>query len=150
MCNKKLLLPMSFHQIIIVFLISLLCFYSCSEKNEEDLNEDVEWFYEYSQLNKNGFTIYVKTKQVPSKGIVVAYRETQNCFGKKGLKKALSHALSHYGLLGGWLNVENGLYYFDSDTLFQESMLKEAIEWGQRNNQHSVFILSTNETIPCK
>lgn len=150
MRNKKPLFPMSFHKISIVLLFSLLCFYSCSEKNEENLNEDVEWFYEYSKLHKSGFTIYIKTKQVPKEGVVVAYKETQNCFGKNGLKKSLSHALSHYGLLGGWLNVKNGLYYFDSDTLFQESMLKEAIEWGKRNNQHSVFILSTNETIPCQ
>lgn len=150
MRNKKPLFPMSFHKISIALLFSLLCFYSCSEKNEENLNEDVEWFYEYSKLHKSGFTIHIKTKQVPKEGVVVAYKETQNCFGKNGLKKALSHALSHYGLLGGWLNVENGLYYFDSDTLFQESMLNEAVEWGKRNNQHSVFILSTNETIPCQ
>ncbi len=119
MRDKKPLSTMNLHPISIVFLISILCFYSCSEKNEKNLNDDVEWFYEYSQLNKSGFTIYVKTKQVPKKGIVVAYEETQNCFGKKGLKKALSHAFSHYGLLGVWLNIENGLYYFDSDTLFQ-------------------------------
>lgn len=43
MHNKKPLFSMRFHQINIVLLISMFCFYSCSEKTEENLNKDIEW-----------------------------------------------------------------------------------------------------------
>jgi ABC-type amino acid transport substrate-binding protein len=50
--------------------------------------------------------------------------------------------------VGGWLNTENGLYYFDSTKLFPETTLGDAIQFGKENGQHSVFILSTYTDIP--
>ena len=84
----------------------------------------------------------------PTEGIAVSYAETQNSHSRDQLDKVVRHALSHDGYVGGWLNTENGLYYFDSTKLFPESSLKDALLFGKENGQHSVFILSTYSDIP--
>ena len=63
------------------------------------------------------------------------------------MKRAIEHAKSHCNILGGWKNKENKQYYFDSDTIFQETMLKEAIEWGRKNGQIGLFIISENKVV---
>ena len=65
----------------------------------------------------------------------------------EGLRVAVHHSLAHNQIVGGWYNDDNGKYYFDSDTIFQEDMLQEAIEWAKRNKQYGIFILSKNESI---
>ena len=57
--------------------------------------------------------------------------------------KVVKHALQHDGYVGGWLNNENQLYYFDSTRLFPKDQLEEALKFGKENGQLSVFILST-------
>ena len=84
----------------------------------------------------------------PKEGIVVSYAATQNSHSRDQLDKVVSHALRHEGYVGGWYNSEDGLYYFDSTTLFPENDLKGAIQFGKENGQHSVFILSTYTDIP--
>jgi ABC-type amino acid transport substrate-binding protein len=84
----------------------------------------------------------------PTEGIAVSYAETQNSHSRNQLGKVVSHALSHDGFVGGWLNTADGLYYFDSTKLFPENKLGDAIRFGKENCQHSVFILSTFTDIP--
>jgi fructokinase len=66
---------------------------------------------------------------------VVAYLETQDSFGTEGLKRCIKHAIGHDGYIGGWLNEDNGKFYFDSVKIFPVSQQKEAIEFGRANKQ---------------
>ena len=141
------------------FLIAVLtisgtvCFASCSS-NEDNATEQsnisviAEKVWAFSQTHPDGFTIDIRTMTEPKEGIVVSYAATQNSHSRDQLDKVVSHALRHEGYVGGWYNSEDGLYYFDSTTLFPENDLKGAIQFGKENGQHSVFILSTYTEIP--
>ncbi|MBP5770779.1 MAG: transporter substrate-binding domain-containing protein [Bacteroidaceae bacterium] len=84
----------------------------------------------------------------PTEGVAVSYAETQNSYSRNQLDKVVRHALKHDGYVGGWFNAENGQYYFDSTKLFPETSLKEAVQFGKENGQHSVFILSSYTDVP--
>ena len=141
------------------FLIAVLtisgtvCFASCSS-NEDNATEQsnisviAEKVWAFSQTHPDGFTIDIRTMTEPKEGIVVSYAATQNSHSRDQLDKVVSHSLRHEGYVGGWYNSEDGLYYFDSTTLFPENDLKGAIQFGKENGQHSVFILSTYTDIP--
>lgn len=102
----------------------------------------------FGQNHPNGFTYNIRTMTEPTEGIAVSYAETQDSHSHDQLNKVVSHALSHDGYVGGWLNTENGRFYFDSTRLFPETSLKEAIQFGKENRQLSVFILSSYTYLP--
>ena len=102
----------------------------------------------FSQTHPDGFTIDVRTMTEPKEGIAVSYADTQNSHSRNQLDKVVAHALQHDGYVGGWLNSQDGLYYFDSTRLFPENNLKSALQFGKDNGQQSVFILSTFTDIP--
>ena len=141
------------------FLIAVLTisgtasFASCSS-NEDNAPEQsnisviADKVWAFSQTHPDGFTIDIRTMTEPTEGIAVSYAATQNSHSRDQLDKVVSHALRHEGYVGGWYNSEDGLYYFDSTTLFPENDLKGAIQFGKENGQHSVFILSTYTDIP--
>ncbi len=104
--------------------------------------------WDYSQSHPDGFTIDIRTMTVPTKGIAVSYAATQNSHSRNQLDKVVAHALQHDGYVGGWLNTDDGLYYFDSTRLISEDSLAAAIQFGKDNGQYSVFILSTMTDIP--
>ena len=104
--------------------------------------------WDFSQTHPDGFTLDIRTMTEPTEGIAVSYAETQNSHSRNQLDRVVGHALGHDGYVGGWLNTENGLYYFDSTKLFPENDLKGAIQFGKENEQNSVFILSTYTDIP--
>jgi len=87
----------------------------------------------------DGFTVRVPEMEFVISGYVVAYEETQNCFGDDGLRKVLAHALAHDKIVGGWLNLDNRQYYFDSSRVFET--LEEAKAFGLANNQIAFFDL---------
>ena len=90
--------------------------------------------------NPDGFTVDLTTLKKITKGISVAYLETQDSFGEEGLKRVLNHALVHEKKIGGWLNEENGMFYFDSIRIFTN--LEEAKRFGRENNQIAIFDIS--------
>lgn len=98
-----------------------------------------------AQENPEGFTVELPSLKWVSKGYVSAYKETQDSFGDEGLRKVLIHAESHDKVVGGWLNEENGLYYFDSDKVFKDR--DEAIKFGKENEQIAIFDLNNLEVI---
>lgn len=100
-----------------------------------------------AEANKEGFTVEVETLKHVTAGIVVAYLETQNSFDSEGLKRCIEHAAKHEGYIGGWLNEENGKYYFDSVRIFPVDQLKEAIGFGRANEQVSIFDLTNIKEI---
>lgn len=123
---------------------------SCKTESNNQVSDCVDWCWEYYKQHPKGFTLNIRTCEEVKEGIVVSYKATQNNFGKEGLKASIIHALSHCGIIGGWFDQESNLYYFDSDTLFEETMLEQALEWARKNNQKSVFVLSTQETVTCQ
>lgn len=114
------------------------------------MNDLIVRVWEYSQNNPDGFTINIETMKPLKFGIIVAYKETQNHFGKEQLQNVINHALQHNKIVGGWLNNENGLFYFDSVKVFRNSELKEAIEFGIKNEQIAIFDLTNLKEIVIK
>ncbi len=98
-----------------------------------------------SEENEAGFTFNLLTAAPVKYGIVVAYQETQDCFGVSGLKKALAHAQKHNNVVGGWFNSQNGKFYYDSCKVFQNR--KAAIEFGKEQAQIAIFDLTNLEEI---
>ena len=102
----------------------------------------------YGQSHPDGFTLDIRSMTEPSEGIAVSYAETQNSQSRQALNAVVGHALKHEGYVGGWLNGENGLYYFDSTRLFPEDSLRSALRFGRDNGQRSAFVLSTHADVP--
>ena len=126
-------------------LLSLLS--SCAKENNTEETELVNRVWEYSKINPSGFTLDIKTFKAVNKGIAVSYKETQNSFGREGLVKTINHALKHDNIVGGWLNSENGYYYFDSTKIFEDSKLDDAIKFAVQNEQTAIYDLTNQKEI---
>lgn len=100
----------------------------------------IELILKIAADNPYGFTFSIKSKRFVKHGFCVAYKETQNCFGHSGLKKAFEHAVQHDKVIGGWLNTENNSYYFDSVKIFKNK--SEALKFAIENKQIAVFDLT--------
>ncbi|SZD72030.1 Uncharacterised protein [Candidatus Ornithobacterium hominis] len=107
----------------------------------------IERVWEHSINNPYGFTLNIETFRPIKFGICVAYIDTQNCFGKHGLENVINHASEHDKIVGGWLNDDNGFYYFDSVKVFKNSELKKAIEFAKENQQLAIFDLTNLKEI---
>lgn len=93
-----------------------------------------------AEENPDGFTVDLTTLKKVTKGISVAYIDTQDSFGEEGLRRVLNHALMHEKRVGGWLNEENQEFYFDSIRIFTN--LEEAKQFGRENKQIAIFDIS--------
>jgi hypothetical protein len=102
---------------------------------------------EYSKNNPDGFTLNIENFKQVKYGIVVAFKETQNSFGKESLQNVLNHSLENDKKIGGWFNTENGLFYFDSVKVFKNSELNEAIKFAIQNEQIAIFDLTNLKEI---
>jgi fructokinase len=98
-----------------------------------------------AKAEPDGFTIRLPDLEKVKKGIVSAYKETQNCFGRIGLEIAVNHAMVHERILGGWFNSENERFYFDSCKIFEDA--NEAIRFGRENEQIAIFDLTNLRVI---
>lgn len=107
----------------------------------------VEHVWIYAQSHPAGFTLNLETMQPVEKGLVVAYRDTQRSFGKEGLAKAVAYSLKQGKIIGGWLNEEDGYYYFDSVCLFKLSDYSKAIDFAKKNKQMAIYDLTHKRTI---
>ena len=102
----------------------------------------IERVWEHSKNSPYGFTLDLESLREVRFGIVVAFKETQGSFGRQSLMKVIGHALENDKKVGGWLNDEDGLYYFDSVKVFKNSDLREAMEFGIENDQIAIFDLT--------
>ena len=98
-----------------------------------------------AKAEPGGFTVRLPELERVKSGIVSAYKETQNCFGRIGLEKAIEHSMQHEKVLGGWFNSEDGKYYFDSCKVFTD--MNEAIKFGKDHEQIAVFDLTNLRVI---
>lgn len=133
--------------IMIVFGLTVLS--ACTKEDSPDrvtAISDAVW--SFSQENPDGFTLDIRSMSVPKEGIAVSYAATQGSHSREKLDFVVRHALQHDGYVGGWLNTENGLYYFDSTRLFPEDKLADALKFGKDNGQTSAFILSLQADVP--
>ena len=97
--------------------------------------------------NPAGFTYNVQTGSFPSSGYVVACKETQNSFNAEGLQAVLQFISETPAVscVGGWLDTESGLYYFDASYIVED--LETAKSLGIANGQIAIFNLNTLEEI---
>jgi len=102
----------------------------------------------YGQSHPDGFTLDLRTMTAPREGIAVSYAATQGSHSRSQAAGVVGHALQHDGYVGGWIDGQQGLYYFDSTRLFAEDSLGAAIRFGKENGQQAAFILSTHTNIP--
>ena len=124
---------------------------SCFQKKElvkynytEELSNQV---WTYSLSHPDGFTIDLNTMTTPTEGIVVAYAATQGCHSREKLNYVISHAMMHNGIVGGWLDTTDSLYYFDSSRIFPEDSLEAAKKFGIENGQIAIFLISEGKEI---
>lgn len=135
----------------IVFILAILACNSCGTLSRapkvagQPTLADSVWVF--SQSRPEGFTIDIRSWKEPREGISVAYQQTQNRHDREDLDYVVSHAKEHDGFIGGWLNSEDGLYYFDSVRLFPEDSLSAAINFGKANYQDAVYKLSSKQEI---
>ena len=127
---------------------------SC-DKNKDDAQETkkdsveaiAERVWNFSQSHPDGFTVEVRTMKEPDEGIAVSYAATQGSHSRESLVFVVTHALEHDGYVGGWLDTETGLYYFDSTRLFPEDQREAALQFARENGQTAVYVISTGEEI---
>lgn len=101
----------------------------------------------FSQTHPDGFTLDINTWEMPTEGIAVAYSATQDRHDRDDLEFVVSHARSHGGYVGGWLDTETGRYYFDSVRVFPEDSIVQASQFGRENTQIAIYILSSGKEI---
>ena len=101
----------------------------------------------FSQTHPDGFTLNISTWEMPTEGIAVSYAATQDRHDREDLDFVISHAQSHEGYVGGWLDTETGRYYFDSVRVFPEDSLTQACQFGRENAQIAIYILSNGKEI---
>ena len=99
----------------------------------------IDGVWDYSLINPNGFTLKY--------GISVAYRETQDSFGKESLNGVINHALEHGKAVGGWYDTESNRYYFDSVKIFRNSEIDKATEFAKNNDQLAIYDLTNLKEI---
>lgn len=97
--------------------------------------------------NPDGFTVDAITLEPVTKGFAVSLEATQNSFGAEGLAKVIDYVTSHEGTnaYGGWLNSDNGAYYYDATIVCKTREEAEAL--GRQNNQIAIFDLENMEEI---
>lgn len=119
-----------------------------NKTTQNNVSAIADQVWQFAISHPDGFTLHITSMTQPTEGIAVSYAATQDCHSRNQLDKVVSHALAHDGYVGGWLNKDNGLYYFDSTRLFPEDQLDEALKFGKENGQYSVFILSSGVEVP--
>ena len=140
--------------LIRLFSVAMLCgilLTSCFKNREvvkyyyvDDLSKQV---WTYSLSHPDGFTIDLNTMTTPTNGIVVAYSATQGCHSREQLNYVISHAMTHDRIVGGWLDVTDSLYYFDSSRIFPEDSIEAAKKFGIENDQIAIFLISEGKEI---
>lgn len=132
----------------LLLLLSVL--FSCGTPRPLSKESLADAVWTFSQTHPDGFTLDVRKMTEPREGISVAYWATQDSHGRQALDAVVSHATTHDGFVGGWLDPSDSLYYFDSVRLFPEDSLEAAVNFGKANLQKAIYKLSTGEEIILK
>lgn len=115
--------------------------------NNMTINSLTSEILNFASKNKSGFTLDLTTLKPITSGFVVSYKETQNSFNALEVQGVIEHALKNDKVIGGWFNEKNNKFYFDSNKVFSINELEEAIEFGKKNEQISIFNLDRGKPI---
>ena len=139
-----------FSVVIVCGILLTSCFNSSRLARNQHIEGIANQVWTYSLTHPDGFTIDLSTMTVPTEGIVVAYEATQGCHSREKLNYVISHAMTHNGIVGGWLDTSDSLYYFDSSRIFPEDSLESAKKFGIENGQIAIFLISEGKEIRLK
>ena len=112
-----------------------------SQTSVESLKEKI---LSYGESHPDGFTLDIRTFSEADNGISVACQLRRD---RQSLEDVISHAYRNGGYVGGWWDSVNGRYVYDSVRLFPEDQLDEAMEFGRRNRQDAIYIISSGTEI---
>ena len=117
--------------IIVLTICGAVGFSSCSSNKDNASDKGITMLADkvwmYGQTHPDGFMLDIRTMTESTEGIAVSYAETQNSHSRAQLDMVVRHAVQHDGYVGGWLNSNDGLYYFDNSKLFPENELRRAL-----------------------
>ncbi|GIM60547.1 hypothetical protein CAPN008_05970 [Capnocytophaga canis] len=108
------------------------------------MNNVLDEVLQQAKQNPEGFTVSIVDFSSPTNGWVVAFKETQDCFGVEGAKKVIDFARFTTNLVGGWCN-EDGTMQFDAVMIIQD--VQEAIKKAVENKQRYIYNLETGAYI---
>ena len=131
----------------LLFLLAVSCGTSRHASGPDQSESVADRIWTYSRTHPDGFTLDVNTMTPPTEGICAAYEFTQSSHSRSDLEAIVTHATSHGGYVGGWLDTSDSLYYFDSVRIFPDDSLQAAINFGKANHQIAIFNLSTGKEI---
>ena len=131
----------------LLFLLAVSCGTSRHLSGTDTSESVADRIWTYSKTHPDGFTLDIKTMTQPTEGICAAYEFTQSSHSRSDLEAIVTHATSHGGYVGGWLDTSDSLYYFDSVRIFPDDSLQAAINFGKANHQIAIFNLSTGKEI---
>ena len=94
---------------------------------------------EIARQNPEGFTVDLTTLKKVTKGISVAYLETQDSFGEDGLRRVLNHALEHERKVGGWLNEEIVEWFGEYAKVVAENFSDRVENFFTDNYDHPIY-----------
>ena len=100
----------------------------------------IEAVQEIAKESAAGAAVDLTKKKRKTAGNSVTYNETQDSFGIEGLERVIKHALEHDRKVGGWMNEDDGQFYYDSIRIFTD--LEEAKRFGRENRQIAIFDLT--------
>lgn len=98
--------------------------------------------------NPFGFTFNVESNSMQTSGFAVALACTQNSHGVEGLENVISVVTSGTSgatCVGGWLDQETGLYYYDATVIIEDRAA--AIAFGRMQGQIAIFDLNNMKEI---
>lgn len=100
----------------------------------------------FAANHPEGFTYNVVTNEAQTSGFAVACKGTQNSFGKDGLEHVANYVLENkVACIGGWLDDESGLFYYDATIIVDTAEKAKLI--GQFNEQIAYFDLNKMKEI---
>lgn len=100
--------------------------------------------WKLSKENPRGFTVTLPDLKPVTSGWCIGHKETQNCFGRKGLKKALNHCLKNTKVFGGWKGYSSK-YYFDTVIITHDS--QEAEDLKHEHKQVAIYNIETGRIL---
>ncbi len=101
----------------------------------------------FALKNPHGFTLCLVTKKLIRFGVSVAYKDTQDSHTDEELSKAIEHAMQNEKKVGGWINEDNGKYYYDSVKVFKNFEMEKAKEFAKANEQIAIFDITNLKEI---
>lgn len=94
--------------------------------------------------NPKGFTVTIPDCEPVKSGWCIGHKETQNCFGKKGLEKVIAHSLETTQVVGGWKGYD-GKFHFDTVIITDDA--NEALDLKHDHKQLAIYHLDTGKVL---